>query len=1783
MKRHVLTGASRLLSMLLCLALLTGAVSVMAAGAEPRTIRETAAPDWVREPDADPLRIPTSGDCGGEDDGTNLHWQVSGSKLIITGEGKMADYRASKQPWRASRGKITTLSIGTGVTSVGSYAFYDLPSLTAVPVPGNVETIGDYAFAECPVLETVTVRDGVQSIGEGAFSECVSLKTASLPESVTELSEILFLHCEDMTTATFSSAVTDIGSSAFEGCTALRRVTLPDTLRTIGDYAFAEAGLSDVTVPGDAEMGEGVFEKCEQLTSAVLSDGIPAVKNRTFNGCIALATVRLPDSVTVIGDQAFTGCESLTEAVLPRNLTAIGDRAFNGCESLTEMTIPAKVTSIGDQAFCFTKQLTGFAVEEGNTAFSVRGGVLYDAEETTLIQYPGGLANDGFDIPGTVTTVEPCAFAACEHINGAIYIPAGVTAIGARAFMLCLATTAYEVSDNNPSYSSDEAGILYNKDQTVLLQYPCASTAEELAIPDGVTEIGDYAFAGTAALSELTVPTSVTDIGAAAFQDCLLTDVYYAGQKSQWDAIRISSGNDALTNATLHMLLAVTKQPEDAVVTLDENATFTVEAAGDGALTYQWQYKTASGTIWRNSTIAGSDSDTLTIQATKAREGMSFRCRIVDSEDAEVTTDAAKLITKPKILVDPRDVTVAAGAKASFSVEADGVGELSYQWQFQPKNYTTRWYDSSAEVDENGTVTIDATEARDGQKYRCVVTHGNGQSAESEAATLHVTAAPKITPLEEGQENLIVVIGETATLHVDVVGAEVLTYQWYVKKGDADWAEAEDDGAKTDTMTFPAEAERNGEQFYCKVTDANDNSAESQVQTLKVKLKITQQPVNQEAHVDEVTTSVNVTFHVGAEGVDPLTYRWQYQPKDYEERWYDSAMTGSNTDTMTVAATEDRDGQKYRCVITDPNGFEEISEVATLSVSTGPYISSPTEDVEYDAATGEPVTFSVTATGLDLSYQWQYSSDNGANWRNSGYSSAKTATLSFNAEKRFSGYLYRCVVTDVDGKQAISKTFKLTVAELKITTQPESVVAALGDYAVYSIVAAPNDSVTYQWQYKTAAGTTWRNSTIAGARTDTLSIQATEARDGLSFRCVVSDNSGNKLTSDEVTLGVKPNVVITADPANATMPANQNVTFTAAAEGIGTLDYQWQVLTKATDDNPSPEWTDLPDENAQTLTVTATEEIDGWQYRCVVGHTGNEHRNESNAITLRCTARPQITPLAEGEEIVSVTVGETASFTVEATGVEPLTYQWQYSADGGQTWTKSGYVSAKTKTLTFTADVKWDSYQYRCMVTDKNKNSACSEPQTLKVKLKITQQPQDVTIHVDETTTTLDAVFTVKAVGVGLTYQWQQLIDGEWTDLEGKTAATLTIAATEDSDGQQYRCIVRDANENEETTDAVTLSVDTQIHIITQPVSVSANVGDSVSFSVEASGISLSYQWQYKTPDGDWADSRYGTAKTKKLTFTAKAEYSGYQYRCQITDVNDQKAYTDVVTLTVGSLRITKQPANVTVEAGKTATFTITAEGTGLTYQWQYKSPTGSWTNSNGTGSKTAKLTFAAKASFNNYQYRCVVKDASGKSVTSNAAKLTVTETQLRITTQPKNVEGFAGDTATFTVAAVGKGTLSYQWQYQPEGYTTWYNSTANGAKTASLSIGITDARNGQKYRCVVSDSTGASVESNAATLSVVDPTLRITGQPTDYTGAVGTTATFTVTAVGRGLSYQWQYQPKNNTGESNWWDSGSVGAKTATLSIEVKASRDGQKYRCIVTDQDGNVVTSNTVTIHIG
>ena len=250
---------------------------------------------------------------------------------------------------------------------------------------------------------------------------------------------------------------------------------------------------------------------------------------------------------------------------------------------------------------------------------------------------------------------------------------------------------------------------------------------------------------------------------------------------------------------------------------------------------------------------------------------------------------------------------------------------------------------------------------------------------------------------------------------------------------------------------------------------------------------------------------------------------------------------------------------------------------------------------------------------------------------------------------------------------------------------------------------------------------------------------------------------------------------------------------------------------------------------------------------------------------------------------------------------------------------------------------------------------------------------------------------------------------------------------------------------------------------------------------------------------------------------------------------------------------ITSQPQSITRTVGTSATFTVTASGTSLTYQWKKN-------GGNLTGATSSSYTISSVASGDAGNYTVVVSGACGSPVTSSTAVLTVCTTP-SITSQPQSLTRSVGQSATFTVTATGT-TLTYQWRKNGGNLT--------GATSSSYTISSVATGDAGNYTVVVSGACGSPVTSSTAVLTVTTCTNpSISSQPQSLTRKVGTSATFTVTASGTSLTYQW----KKNGGNIS-------GATSSSYTISSPALSSAGNYTVVVSGACGTPVTSNVAAL---
>ena len=349
-------------------------------------------------------------------------------------------------------------------------------------------------------------------------------------------------------------------------------------------------------------------------------------------------------------------------------------------------------------------------------------------------------------------------------------------------------------------------------------------------------------------------------------------------------------------------------------------------------------------------------------------------------------------------------------------------------------------------------------------------------------------------------------------------------------------------------------------------------------------------------------------------------------------------------------------------------------------------------------------------------------------------------------------------------------------------------------------------------------------------------------------------------------------------------------------------------------------------------------------------------------------------------------------------------------------------------------------------------------------KPQITAQPTTQTVVVGAT-----AVFQVATAGGPWDYEWLKGGTPISNDarISGASTPTLTITGTQTSDVGEYSVRVY-GTEGQVYSEQAQLKVNAAAPQITlHPTNQTVNVGQTVSFTVQAQGTELSYQWVKEgTPLAD-SGTISGATSSQLVLLNVQGGDVG-QYWAVVTDEQGQKATSEAAQLKVNAVppQITQQPTSQTVMVGQSVSFVVQAQGTELSYQW-VKEGTPLADIATISGSTSNMLTILNVQVADAGEYWVVVRDTQEQKVTSEPAQLKVNAPPPQITKQPTNQTVTVGQTAVFVVQAQGTG-LGYQWV--KEGTPLANSASISGADTNRLVIQNVQVSDAGEYWVVVTD-----------------------------------------------------------------------------------------------------------------
>lgn len=1074
---------------------------------------------------------------------------------------------------------------------------------------------------------------------------------------------------------------------------------------------------------------------------------------------------------------------------------------------------------------------------------------------------------------------------------------------------------------------------------------------------------------------------------------------------------------------------------------------------GLGTLHYQWQYSSA-GNAWSN--IIGATGDSYTLLEDQVDRPVRLIVSYVDDHGTKETLE-----TRPtRAIINLNDaptgsVTIAGEvmqgqilSAANTLADADGLGNISYQWQFS--NGGNTWIN----ISDATAKTYKLLESEVGKSVHVVASyyddHGTREIQASEAtdtvANLNDAPTGSVTFSGSAIQGQLLTAANTLD---DADGLGEISYQWQVSDDGSAWSDISGATAKTYKL-----AETQVGRQVRVVAGYSDDKGTAEIQASRASKIITNlndEPmgaVTIEGAALQGQTLIATDTLTDVDGLGGLSYQWGFIGE--RNTWVN--IGGANTSSYTLL--EDQVDKPVRVTVTYIDGHgkkETLISAATKAVAN--LNDAPTGSVTVSgiAVQGQILAAAHTLADADgmgeISYQWQ-SSNNGNTWSNISGATGKTYKL----EEFQVGQQVRVIVSYVDDHRTRETVESIATEEIAGVNDAQNGTITISGVALQGqiLTAAANGlrAISYQWQHS-GDGNDWYD--IDGATAKNYKLL--ESQVGEQIRATVTygyigdpysqETQSSRATKAVVNLNDEPTgtVTISGNPI-------QGQTLTAGntlidADGLGAFNYQWQFSGDGND------WSNINGATADTHTLT--DALVGKSVRVSISYfDGHGTKEVESSIATRAVASFNDPPTGTVTLNGTATQGQNLSASntlADADGLGPINYQWQYSLDGN-TWVDiSGATDKLYKLPEFLVgkQVRATASYIDDHGTAETVASAATE-----AIANFNDAPEgSVTISGTPTQgQILTAANTLAdADGLGeISYQWQFSKNGNaWSDISGATTKTYKLLDAQV--GQQVRVTASYSDDHgtaESEASAATRAIE---NFNDEPTGTVTLSGDAIQGQLltadnslaDADGLgAIGYQWQASGNGNTWSDINGATAKVYKLADAQVGEqvrvtagYTDGHGTRETLASNVSKVVANINDAPTGSVTLNGTPTQ-----GKTLTAVNALDdedGLGtFSYQWQSSSDGRTWNDIGGATTDTYRLLELQV----DKQVRVMVSYADGRG-TAETQFSAATRTIANRNDEPTGtvtISGIAKQgqrlSVTDTLAdADGMGAISYHWQ----------------------------------------------------------------------------------------------------------------------------------------------------------
>lgn len=546
--------------------------------------------------------------------GNGNYCLVNGSFENISGDVYISAYYYDKRVLGIkdqafiNRSRMTSISLPSGMFSIGNESFKGCTSLSTIIFPDTLVSIGNNGFDGCESITEIVLPDSLVSIGDNAFSNCINLTKLTIGPNVKDISTNSFMNLtslQEIIVSDDNPNFMSIDGNLYtkDGKTLIKYASgktdeifnIPDSVEVIEQYAFDNIeNLKTINISNSLhKINSNGFYMCDnveyteynggfyfgsldnphlmlytikdpEITELIVHDSTKIVYSYSLKNCLNLETVVLPSGLISIGDEAFYGCKNLKNISLPSSLISIGSSAFYGCENITSILVPLWITEIKPSTFEGCINLKDVLLSKN--IISIGDDAFYGCENIIELR-----------LPSSLETIGTFSFYNCKLLSE-IIVPSTVTSIGRAAFQGCsslesitLPFTGYSMDQNNNKFFGYIFGCIrpnFNSNYIPSSLIKVVITKE--------TQLSNNAFNGCKYIEELYLPSSIKSVGTSAFKNCKgLKKVYFNGTVTDWCNIKFDN-YDSLPQYYAEEIYFINEEKEYQLVeeiTIDNSIT----------------------------------------------------------------------------------------------------------------------------------------------------------------------------------------------------------------------------------------------------------------------------------------------------------------------------------------------------------------------------------------------------------------------------------------------------------------------------------------------------------------------------------------------------------------------------------------------------------------------------------------------------------------------------------------------------------------------------------------------------------------------------------------------------------------------------------------------------------------------------------------------------------------------------------------------------------------------------------------------------------------------------------------------------------------------------------------------------------------------------------------------------------------------------------------------------------------------------------------------------------